>query len=95
MPFRLDEFTAKIQFITFARMPSLIFEACVKTGTISNTHYVQKAVCEALARDLDIPLEELLEMLPPHRGKAAALFDGNRKYVALRPGSANTVESVK
>jgi hypothetical protein len=94
MPFRLDEHRAKIQFVTSARMPSDIYKACVATGVPSNTAYVQRAVCEALARDLDIPLEELLAALPPHRGMATALFDGTRRAVC-RTGPANTVEEVR
>jgi hypothetical protein len=74
MPFRLDEFKAKIQFITSAEMPSLIYKACVATETPSNTRYIQEAVCERLSRDLDIPMERLLERLPPPRGKAAVRF---------------------
>lgn len=91
-PFRLDEFRAKIQFTTSAEMPSLIYRACIKTNTVSNTRYVQEAVCERLARDLDIPLERLLDRLPPPRGKAAVPFGEDRKP---RPGSANTVEEVR
>lgn len=79
MPFRLDEHRAKIQFITSAEMPHMIYKACIKTGTPSNTRYVQEAVCEKLARDLGVPLEELLERLPPARGMAGVLFGGDRK----------------
>jgi hypothetical protein len=94
MPFRLTDERAKIQFLTSARMPNLIYRACVKTGTLSNTAYIQRAVCEALARDLDIPLADLLAELPPHRGNAATLFDGTRRAVH-RVGPANTVEEVR
>lgn len=79
MPFRLDEHRAKVQFITFARMPHLIYKACIKTGTPSNTRYVQEAVCERLSRDLDIPLQDLMDELPPARGMAGVLFGGDRK----------------
>lgn len=77
MPYNLDG-KAKIQFVTSARMPSLIYRACLETDTVSNTVYIQHAVCEALARDLDIPLEELIEELPPPKNAAKVLFDGSR-----------------
>lgn len=79
MPYRLNEFRAKIQFMTSARMPSLIYKACIRTGTASNTAYIQRAVCEAVARDLKMPLEELLAEQPPNRGSAAHLFGSDRK----------------
>lgn len=95
MPFRLTEERAKIQFVTSARMPSDIYKACLATGVKSNTAYVQRAVCEALARDLDLPLEMLLSALPPSRGSSTVLFDGHRKRVhPNRTGPANTVEEV-
>jgi hypothetical protein len=92
MPYRLDEHRAKIQFLTSARMPSDIYKACLATGTTSNTAYIQRAVCEALARDLDLPLEELLDALPKTR--TGYLIDGTRKAL-LRTGPANTVEEVR
>lgn len=70
MPFRLDEFRAKIQFVTSARMPSLIDKACGVTGTVSQTRYLQEAACEKLARDLGIPLQSLIAELPPPKGRA-------------------------
>ena len=79
MPFRLDEFRAKIQFITSAEMPHLIYKACLATDTASNTRYVQEAVCEKLARDLDVPLQDLLDRLPPCRTTAAVLWGGDRR----------------
>lgn len=108
MPFRLDserygEFRAKIAFTTSARMPSDIYEACKATGVVSNTVYVQHAVCEALARDLGIPVEELKAALPTPRGPAAAvLAPGWRAPIHLehsggvfRVGPANTDEEVR
>ena len=92
MPHRLNQFRAKIQFVTFAAMPKMIFDAVVKTGKVSNTRYIQEAVCEKLSRDLDVPLDNLLAMLPEPRGKAAVPFGYNRKP---SPGPANTVETVK
>ena len=81
MPFRLDEFRAKIQFVTSSQMPHLIYKACLRTNTASNTRYIQEAVCEKLARDLDMPLQDLLDALPPCRTAAAALWDGSRRPV--------------
>lgn len=71
MPFRLDEFRAKVQFMTFARMPSLITKAAKKHGYVSNTQYIQHRLCEALARDLDLNVDELKDSLPPATGGAA------------------------
>jgi hypothetical protein len=75
-------------------MPSLIYKAVLATGKVSNTVYVQHAVCEALSRDLGIPLEELLAELPPPRGKAAHPFGPDRQPIP-RPGPANTYEEVR
>ena len=95
MPFRLNEFRAKIQFVTSAEMPSLIFKACTKTGTVSNTVYIQHAVAEALSRDLGIPLQDIVDRLPPPRGMASTLFGMDRKPKRMLPGPANTVEEVR
>lgn len=94
MPFRLNEERAKVQFMTSARMPSDIYAACLATGIPSNTAYIQRAVCEALARDLDLPLEMLLSALPPNKGKAAHLFGGTRKAV-VRTGPTNSCQEVR
>jgi hypothetical protein len=79
MPFRLraegHPDRTKIQFTTNVEMPNMVYRACVATGVVSNTVYVQHAVCEALARDLGIPLDDLIEMLPPPRGPASHLYD--------------------
>lgn len=93
MPFRLDEFRAKIQFVTMARMPNLIYKACVATGTPSNTRYIQEAVCAALSRDLQIDYQELLNELPPGRGQASRLLHDTPRPTRTGPG--NTVEEVK
>lgn len=92
MPFRLNEFRAKIQFVTSAEMPNLIYRACLRTGTVSNTVYIQHAVAEALARDLDIPLERILANLPEPRGRAKNLLLRDESH--LRIGPANTYEEV-
>lgn len=88
MPHRLDEFRAKIQFVTYAAMPSQIRKAANETGMPSSTRYIQVAVCRALARDLDLDYEGLLDQLPPPRGPASTLFGRS-----LRAGE--TKESVK
>lgn len=95
MPFRLNEFRAKIQFMTSAETPRLVYKACLKTGTPSNTAYIQRAVAEALSRDLGIPLEDLLANLPPTRGSASTLFGMDRKPISMRISAANTVEEVR
>lgn len=114
MPFRLPgldpkwEGRAKMQVTTANWMPLFIYRACLATGIISNTVYVQRAVCEALARDLDLDLDELLADLPPPRGPAKHLYDPregtmNRYRVVtedqsggrLMVGPANTVEEVR
>lgn len=91
MPFRLNEFRAKVQFVVPARFPSLIYRASLATGRRSNTVYLQHAVAEALSRDLGIPLEELLAELPKPTGAAAVLRDGKRRPV---PTPTRTVEDV-
>lgn len=85
MPYHGLEFRSKIQFTAMARMPSLIYKAAVKTGAASNTHYIQTAICEALARDLDLDLDTLLAELPPRRGPSAALFGSDRRARRRRP----------
>lgn len=105
MPFRLDEFRAKIQFTTSARMPNDIYQACLVTECVSNTRYVQEAVCERLSRDLGIPVQELLDALPTPRGPGSHVFnpqDGkmSRYGAPLRlsgilPGPAATREDVR
>lgn len=112
MPFRLGKegfpFRAKIQFTTAAWMPHRIFEACQATGVVSNTVYCQRAVCEALARDLNIPLDSLLADLPEPRGPAKALLDPAEGKMNRYPdvardqsggramiGPANTIEDVR
>lgn len=91
MPYRLNERVAKIQFVTSAAMPSLIYKACVRTQTVSNTAYIQRAVCEALARDLGLHLEDLIADLPPRRGTNNRLFHGPTTNL---PGPAGTIEEV-
>jgi hypothetical protein len=79
MPFRLryDGYPdrTKIQFTTNVEMPNMVYRACLATGIVSNTVYVQHAVCEKLSRDLGVPVDDLLAMLPPPRGPAAHLYD--------------------
>lgn len=89
MPFRLTEHRAKIQFLASARLPYLVYKASVATGTPSNTAYIQRALCEKLARDLDLDLAELIDEQPPSRSRAGEL----RTHRHTGPG--NTVESVR
>lgn len=95
MPFRLDEHRTTIKIITFAQMPSLIYRACLATGTPSNTRYIQEAICEKLARDGIEPLPSLLAKLPPCRSNSAALFDGNRVAVDRKYVASKNIEEVK
>lgn len=88
MPHRLDEHRAKIQFVTFAAMPHMIHTACLSTGTVSATRYIQEAVCAALARDHDLPVQTVLDMLPATRGPAGHLADPTDHAMA-RPGNRN------
>lgn len=85
MPFNLNEHRAKIQFITSASMPHNIYKACLKTGCVSNTRYIQEAVCARLAEDLGVPVEDLIAELPPPRTTAGVLFDGSRKVAPRTP----------
>lgn len=113
MTFRLDpdkygEFRAKVQFTTSAEMPHMVYQACKATGCVSNTVYYQRAVCEALSRDLGIPLERLLDALPTPRGPSAHVFDPEEGSMVrgkniledhtggtTRIGPANTIEEVR
>jgi hypothetical protein len=88
VPFRLDDFRARAQFVTFAEMPSMVYEACQATDTPSLTRYYQEAVCEKLARDLHTPLDDLLAMLPEPRTSAKVLLKP-------RNGPFQTVETVR
>jgi hypothetical protein len=114
LPFRLEpsygEYRAKIQFTTAAWMPYQVYQACKATEIPSNTVYCQIAVCEKLARDLDLDLDELLENLPRARTSAAHLWNPNealpgrpgrhpraqfeRPGSIVRPGMGNTDEEV-
>lgn len=79
MPFRLNANRAKVAFVTSARMPSLIYRAAAATGKPSNTVYIQHALAEAIARDLGINVEEILNELPEPRAQAAVLSE--RRYI--------------
>ena len=70
-----DSNRATVRFITSAAMPNLIYRACVKTGVVSNTVYCQHALAEAIARDLEMPIDVLLAALPAPRGPAGHLYD--------------------
>lgn len=106
---QLDESKTRIQFITSAEMPYLIYQACLKTGHPSMTVYCQHAIIDALARDLDLPVDEMVAKLPTNRSRNKHLHhpdDPNaRRRVpvhldptgggVVRLSSANTSESVK
>lgn len=77
MPHRLNEFRAKVQFVTFAKMPRLIRQAALSRGFVSNTQYIQHVLCDALARDLSLDVDDLKKQLPPPQGQAAHF---HRKY---------------
>lgn len=101
MPFRVGEDwpgRAKIQFTTGNWMPAMIYRACLATGVPSNAVYCQRAVSEALARDLGLDLDELIGRLPPARGPSAHLYDPDEatmsRFKQRRIGPANTVEEV-
>jgi hypothetical protein len=93
VPHRLGENRTKVQFVTNSRQPYLIYLACLKTDTVSNTRYVQEAICEKLARDLGLDLGELLAELPPPRGKANHLFD--QRIKTPRVGPSGAIEHIK
>ncbi len=79
MPFRLDETKAKIHFVTSVRMPMLINRAARATGKCSNTQYIQHALVEAIARDLELDADDLYAELPTPKAQAATLDDHRRK----------------
>ena len=108
MPFRLNEFRSKIQFTSSAAMPHLIYRACLATGTVSNTVYCQRALAEALARDLGIDIDEILADLPEPRGPSKHVWDPAEgrlnRYAQVDTdqsggrtfiGPANTIEEVR
>jgi hypothetical protein len=115
VPFRLDsegfDGRAKVQFTTSAAMPTLIYQACLATGTVSNTVYCQHALVQALARDLGLDVADLVADLPQPRGPSAHLWNPEdhtlgryeriRHGIALDPakmvriGPANTDEEVR
>jgi hypothetical protein len=111
MPYRINgkwaETRTKIQFTTSASMPRLIYLACVATGTVSNTVYCQRALVAALARDLDMDEDQLLNELPPPRGPAKHVYDPDEHTMRRYPitdgqsggrmmvGPANTSEEVR
>lgn len=97
MPFRLDDFRAKIQFVTSAAMPHMIYRACKATNTVSATVYCQRAIAEALARDLNMDVQVILDGLPTPRGPSGHLFDPDNHGMARYPvriGPGNTVEDI-
>jgi len=92
VPFRLNEYRAKIQFIAPASMPSRIYRACLATDTVSNTRYIQEAVVARLARDLGLDEQELLDELPTPRGPAGVVLGPDRRHV---PRPSRPIEEVR
>jgi len=96
-PFRIDPYEfpnrTKIAFTTSARMPHDIYAACLATGIVSNTVYCQRAVVDALVRDLGLDRNELLAELPEPRGPAKHV--GYRRPYIPQIGPAGTDENVK
>jgi hypothetical protein len=105
MTFRIDPAKypgrCKVQFTTAAWMPYLCYQACLEADVCSNTVYVQRAVCEALSRDLGLDLEELLDQLPEPRTRSKELRahprdpSVGRLASVVMVGPANTVEEVR
>lgn len=91
----LGDGATKIQFATSDEMPHLIYRACLRTGTRSNTIYLQLAVCEALARDLDLPYDDLVAHLPPARGRSTNLIPDHRPSRADRMRERHVIEEVR
>ena len=85
MPFRLNDETAKIQFVTSAETPHLIYRACLATDTGSNTAWLQRAVAKALAADLGLDEAELLGHLPD--------TSGSGYYLRHRQGHGHTSQA--
>jgi hypothetical protein len=83
-------FPAKVQFVCSAETPHLVYQACLETGIVSNTAYIQRAVSAALARDLGLDYDELLANHPPNRGPSKHVYART-----VRTGPANTVEEVR
>jgi hypothetical protein len=84
MPFRLDEFKAKIQFVAPANFPVLINRACIEQDVTSQTRYIQLALCRQLAEDLDMDEADLIRSLPPTQGRATNLFGSDRRAISRR-----------
>lgn len=70
-----DEYKGKIQFVTSAEMPYLIYRACVEKGFRSITAYCQHAVIDALVRDLGLDRDTLVSRLPVPRTSTMSLMD--------------------
>lgn len=84
----LNEFRAKVQFVAPLAMPNMLYRAAEKTGAPSITRYIQLVLCAALARDLGLDKQELIDSLPPTKGKAAFL-DKRHSQPKRAPSSAN------
>lgn len=84
MPFRDTEHRAKIAFQTSLAMPYLVTKAAEKTGKRSNTQYIQHVLAAALARDLGLEEQDLLDDLPPTKRDRPAFMDDGTRHSAPR-----------
>lgn len=92
------EYRSTVRFIAAAWLPNLVYRACVATGIPSNTAYMRNAVCEALARDLGLDLQSLLDAQPVPRTASKQLRVSIREHQSggvARIGPTNSVEEVR
>ena len=88
VPFRLNEFRAKLQIVTSARTPSLVRKAAQKYGYASSTHYLQHIILERVAADLGLDnLDELKAELPPNRRESLERMNEARRERAVASGT--------
>ena len=78
----------QIQWMCAVNTPVLIHRACVNTGTLSQTRYIQEAVAARLAEDLGMDYDDLMGQMPPPRSLAAFLIgpgQGKRSWAISTP----------
>ncbi len=86
MPWRMNDQRKRISFLTSVPMPLMIHRAVEVRGYTSNTHYIQMVLAEALAKDLGIPLAEIVDALPERRGQ------GSLPYLNIGPSTEDVKE---
>jgi hypothetical protein len=64
MPFYAHDNRALVQVQTSENIPALIYRARQKTGHPSNSAYIREVLCRALANDLGVSYEELIQRQP-------------------------------